>query len=168
MGITQLLPIPPGQGGYTFGEVRRDVAAQVAATNSAAFNQRAAGQTANALTESSVPLSVVHDSTALAHLLYSVHVVRCPSLDQAQARNHGGLQVKCAPEIMIQLMYRLRPGSQIIDEDLASECARVVCGSVMRIPYIEVFNEIYRPRVTPDGEYQLIEQVCTAVIDLQL
>lgn len=149
---------------HTIASLRQAVRDRVAATPAAPYNQRRSG-TAQAWTESDIPLAAAVASGAQGHLAYAVSVTSTP----VRAVDHSaqGLEAETQPRVVVDLLYSLRPGRRVADEDMASDAAQAVARSVCRLPGLYP-EEIFRATLVAEGQYLAVVQEYSAALTVDL
>ena len=148
----------------TLAELRQAVRDRVLATDAAPYNQRKTG-TAQAWTESDIPLSAVVASAAQGHLSFAVSVISAPVRQTSEGQT--GLEAETGPIVAVDLLYSLRPGRRVADEDKASDAAQALAASICTLTGLFP-EQVFRATLAGEGQYLAFSQEYSSSITVTL
>jgi len=154
--------------GLRVDQLEESIAARVAGVDAAPYDQRGSGSAvaAPAFIEADSPLVPQGEARPLGHLRYSVLCESAPVVDD---RQNPGTYAKCVADVVVQFLYRLRPGSQRGDQRLAAQAAASVVRAIKAIPQHEWSAAIvnaWAPTISVDGEWLLVALTFAVVFDI--
>lgn len=163
-----------GLNTITIAELERELVSRIEALDGSAFQQGADGPGARLGTwrESRIPLSVLGEAQAIGHLAFNVFVENARNSALERDRSPDGA-IKLVSDVAILFAYHVRPTRdlQIPDQRSASDAAIDLARAVLALPQ-NLFQtqpvSLWRPSITPDGEWMLVRLDFLAIHDLAL
>jgi len=151
----------------TIRELEELTLARILALDGTPYNQ---GTTIRgAWREAEIPLSVADEAHPLGHLL--VNVFAESGRNRGMERDQAGRFLAVASDLVILFTYHLRRGTQLEDARQAADAAHDVARALLAWPSRRVVVDLvnlWRPTLTPDGEWLLVRQDYVARFDLSI
>lgn len=164
----------------TVRNIEEEAAGIIAGLDASKFAQ---GLGSDAWHETSIPLSLLDDSHALAHLLFEVAITDAPNTDQARTTERNDPVTDAAFDVdqtayidalmFVSFTYNLRRGEQKSDVRMASDAAQTIARALLA-PWdyanngtLQVLLENpYQPSLDPAAQYVMVDQTYRVLFDM--
>jgi len=154
---------------FSIRDLEELLAGEIETLDGAPFDQ-SNGRAPPKFRESSKPISVVTEASALEHLLFSVFVQDSPNSEDR--RDQAGGFAKIESNVVVFLVFNIRPPDQVADSRVASDAGLAIVKKLMSLelaPLVDVrLDNAWRPRLSFDGAKLLGEIRFTVGHDLPL
>lgn len=148
----------------TLAELRQAVRDRVLATSAIDYNQRKSGSP-QTWTESDIPLGAAVASGAQGHLSFAVSVISAPVRQTSEGQ--AGLEAETGPRVALDVLYSLRPGRRVADEDRASDAAQALAASICTLTGLFP-EQIFSAQLTGEGQYLAFSQEYSSSLTVTL
>jgi hypothetical protein len=153
----------------TFEDVEVELVRRITALDATAYTQ---GNRVATWHEALVPLSVLSEAQSIGHMAFNVFVESGRNSTDARDRAPDGA-IKLISDIAVLFAFHIRgaPTEQIPDQRRASNAAIDLARAVLAMPQADFQTHpvsLWRPQVSPDGEWMVVRLDFLAIHEIAL